>query len=307
MSEPARDSHDIIDTRDFGDAFVIHYGGELHQVDAYTLANSLLAICGAIQEINNEVNPGFAVEITVDALGGGSFRPHIRLSRKNLTALMKWGAEKLLVPILVAVLAARLSTKSEPTIEVKDNVIIFETDKGRYILPKEAYRPLSGLRSNHALDERVSQAFQILENDDAITDFGIAKRLEDKNLVVHVDRAQFPALAQPPPREEPDPSRQSIISQAKVQVIRAIFEMGARKWQFSWNGVRISAPILDDNFLHRLRRRDDDIGWGDILDVDLRINQVRDPSTGIWLNESYEIVLVRGHQPAPTQPSFPLP
>jgi hypothetical protein len=116
-----------------------------------------------------------------------------------------------------------------------------------------------------------------------------------------VDRSHFSDLSHIHFPSETDQSKRTDVQKTKVQVIRVIFARGYRKWQFAWNGVKISAPILDDNFLDRLQRHETEIGWGDVLDVVLRINQARDPENGVWLNESYEILEVRGREAAPRQ------
>lgn len=295
-----------VDAADFAEGFVVHYGGRLHQVDAYTFANSLLALCGAIEEINNAVNPGYGVEITVDALAPGSFRPRIKLPPKTLKAALLWGADRLLAPILVALLVARVS-KVEPTIEIKDSVVVVTGDSSTVTLPREAFTHLEALRRNPVVNGKIANAFETLDQDEAITDFGLAKGV-DQDPVVSVERSEFPRLSAPRPEEPLLEGRRVVTEAATVVIIRAIFEKSARKWQFAWNGVRISAPITDQEFFDKLRRREIELGWGDTLEVDLRIVQVLDPETQVYLNESYEIVKVRGHERAPEQrPLLPPP
>ena len=101
--------------------------------------------------------------------------------------------------------------------------------------------------------------------------------------------------------KETDLARRTISEPARVVVIRVIFEAGLRKWQFAWNGVRISAPILDQDFIDQLKSHAVEIGRGDALAVDLRITQVRDPDTNVYLSKVYEIAKVHGHGTAPEQ------
>jgi len=57
-----------------GDQIVIHYGGALTSVDAYTFANSLVAFADTVRAINYELNPGQNVEVRLEAVGPGSYR-----------------------------------------------------------------------------------------------------------------------------------------------------------------------------------------------------------------------------------------
>ena len=83
-----------------------------------------------------------------------------------------------------------------------------------------------------------------------------------------------------------------------LQITRAILERGRKRWQFVWRGVRISAPVLDDQFYDRFFARQISIAPGDSLRVNLRVRQNRDPDTGVLLNDpnGYEVLQVLSHQ-----------
>ncbi|MGE5498352.1 MAG: hypothetical protein ACM3Q2_09790, partial [Syntrophothermus sp.] len=51
--------------------FQIKYDGELHQIDANVLINSLLAFTTTIQEINRSLEPERKIQIKVNALEKG--------------------------------------------------------------------------------------------------------------------------------------------------------------------------------------------------------------------------------------------
>ena len=75
-------------------------------------------------------------------------------------------------------------------------------------------------------------------------------------------------------------------------VLKAVFQRGPRKWEFVWNSIRISAPIRDDTFFHKLASREYAFAQGDVLDATLRVYQHRDEITGVFINERYEVVQV---------------
>jgi hypothetical protein len=68
---------DLTTARD-KDGFVVYFGGQPNQVDTYTFANALVALSDAFQEINAQVNPGYSLELRLEAVADGSFKARIR-------------------------------------------------------------------------------------------------------------------------------------------------------------------------------------------------------------------------------------
>ena len=87
-----------------GDQIVIHYGGALTSVDAYTFANSLVAFADAVRAINRVINPEQPIEIRVEAIGPGSFRAVIKKSVKGLGGFFSRGIEKVFWAVVTAVI-----------------------------------------------------------------------------------------------------------------------------------------------------------------------------------------------------------
>ena len=63
-----------------------------------------------------------------------------------------------------------------------------------------------------------------------------------------------------------------------------------RRWEFVWNGFRISGPVLDEDFLQKLEKGTMSIKEGREFKATLRVHQVREKMSGSWLNERYEIM-----------------
>src|SRR5574340_502480 len=86
----------VIDVREFESDFVIYFGGEQKRINAYTLASSLVSIADAVKAANSLINPGYDVEVVVEAFGEGSFKAKVRtlyngasnlFSKDNLKAI----------------------------------------------------------------------------------------------------------------------------------------------------------------------------------------------------------------------------
>ncbi len=57
--------------------------------------------------------------------------------------------------------------------------------------------------------------------------------------------------------------KEEIMTNQKLSLLKVILERGSRKWEFVWNGIKISAPILDENFWNDMRERKIHITQGD--------------------------------------------
>lgn len=63
-----------------------------------------------------------------------------------------------------------------------------------------------------------------------------------------------------------------------------------QKWEFVWNGFRISGHVLDEDFIHKFEKGAVFIEEGQRFKAILRVYQVRDRMSGSWLNKRYEIM-----------------
>jgi hypothetical protein len=89
-----------------------------------------------------------------------------------------------------------------------------------------------------------------------------------------------------------------------VRIVRAILERSKRRWEFVWNGVRIAAPVLDDQFYDDFFAHKITIAPGDALEVRLRIRQRLNREIGVYFNESYDVLEVLRHVPRSRQSNF---
>ncbi len=86
----------VVDIREFEEEFVIYFGGEPKRINAYTLASSLVSVADDVKSANSLINPGYNVEVVVEAFGEGSFKVKVRtlyngaknlFSKENLKAI----------------------------------------------------------------------------------------------------------------------------------------------------------------------------------------------------------------------------
>ena len=81
--------------------------------------------------------------------------------------------------------------------------------------------------------------------------------------------------------------------EATLGIIKAVFAKGDRKWDFVWNGVKISATIGDPVFMADVMSRPYKIGAGDAIETTMEINEGHDDAVGVWLNTGYRSAHVK--------------
>jgi hypothetical protein len=292
---------ETLDLTDFGHKFVIHYGGRLNEVNANTFANSLIYLSNVIDTINQEVNPGFSIEIIIEAIGPGSFRPKLKIAGVRLKDVFKGFIKKDQIVIILIMLFTlwKSGGPNNITTTLKKEQAIIETKTKKIILPKTIYEITTHVYGNISIQKNITNNFTLLDEDPSITDFGITKDLGDEDLVFKADKKDFPFLAEKQIIEDTESSRR-VEEKAVIQVIKSILERKKRKWEFVWKGFRITAIIEDDNFFEAL---EDGLkfGIGDNIEVTLEIKQSYDKNAGVWINESYIIKKYHKYIPAPRQ------
>jgi hypothetical protein len=297
----------VVDLRTLNeDQIVIHFGGALTSVDAYTFANSLIAISDSIRALNNNLNPSENIEVRLEAVGPGSFRAVVRKARKGLTGFFARAPENLFWALFATFLLPRFFGHEGSQTIVYDDRVEIHVDGDVVIVPRAAYEKIGAVKKDENVQKSIRKTFEIIENDDAISNFGVTANIEDPVPLVQVDRTEFPALSSPTTALAGDENRRERREKARLTIIKPWLKSGNRKWTFEWNGVPISAPILSASFLKGIENRTYLIGHGDAIDVTLKYEQEYSSSTGLWINDSqsYQIEDVHGFIPRLTDNSL---
>lgn len=290
-----------INIQEYEESFVIHFGTESQKINAYTLASTLVAFADAAKSANAIVNPGYEIEVVVEALGPGSFRAKIRTFQKGLNNL--WSNQHVRTVVLSVIASYiyqhTLAPSNEVNVIVDDNQVVIEQNDKKIIIPRTVHEALKEVEQSEKFKKDINRTFEAVEKDEKIESIGITKNLDDKYPDFEVPREKFPLFITPQ-AEDLNPTR-TIIEVANLQILRAILKRSKRRWEFAWRGIKISAPVLDNIFYDKFFARRITIAPGDALSVKLKIYQVLDEDTGIYTNEKYEIIEVLDHIPSPKQ------
>lgn len=290
-----------VNVAQFEDSFVIHFGGEFKRINAYTLASTLINFADAAKAANASLNPGYQIEVVVEALGSGSFKAKVRTLYKGASNLFSKENVKTIVLSIIAayVYQHTLAPDIKISVNVGDSEVVIEQGDTRIVVPKDIHDSLRQIERSPQFRKGVGQAMRAVEEDPDITSIGLSKEMSDRRPVLEIPKERFAVLTRPTELE--DDNERVLEEITDVEILRAILERSRRRWEFVWNGMKIPAPVLDDQFYNDFFDHKITVAPGDALRVRLRVPQKRHSDFGVFINHSYEVVEVLKHLPRATQ------
>ena len=119
-----------VDVRKFaGESIVVHFGGQLTSVDAYTFANSLISLADTVRAINAQINPGQDIDVRLDAVGPGSFKAVVKKAKTGLAGLFTGAPRN--VFWIIAALYIENSLEGTSSITVSKDMVTIERGGAR--------------------------------------------------------------------------------------------------------------------------------------------------------------------------------
>lgn len=276
----------VIDLRKLdNDQIVIHFGGQLASVDAYTFGNSLVSLADTIRAINETINPGQSIEVRLDALGPGSFRAVIKKVKKGIGGFLSRAPEQAFWAIL-AVWLIDPAFQENRTIEVFDDRVEIREGGDTIIISREAFDQFQNTRNNPKIEQSVRRTFETIERDESIENFGITPGLDDREPLVQIPRGDFHRLAIGDAALVDGKKRRPQDARSILVVLKPWVDASRHKWSFEWNAVPVSALVTDRDFLERVRGHEIRFGNGDALDARIDYFQDFDENLGVWVNDT---------------------
>jgi len=278
-----------------GNNFKIKFDGQAHQVDAQILISSLIHTTTVIQELNKHLDSGKKIEIKVKALEKGSFLIHLELLETAFESLKTiFTKENIIVASsliggLIGLIQLKKHLKGKPPKEIKNEdsrTIIVNGDNNQISIDSNIYQIYE---NNTVINDALSQNFDTIDQDPAISAFEITD--DKENPYVRVERSDFKDLSQK--TEIIDENKKTIIENTRLHIVRLSFEEGL-KWDFYYRGNKISAKIVDPNF-QELIDNGESFAKGDVLEVELQINQIFESSVNTYINKSYQVNRIIQH------------
>ncbi|MDR2912856.1 MAG: hypothetical protein LBV38_06160 [Alistipes sp.] len=282
-------------TQTIDNKFKIKFDGQQHQIDANVLIGSLIHTTSIIQEVNKYLDSGKKIDIKVKALEKGSFFISLELvetaidglknifTRENITVAAE------VITILTGVIGVKkfLKGRKPRKVDKKGDKTTIINHNGDSITVENL--TFNIYETNVTVNDALSQNFEIMESDPAITGFEITD--VDENPLVVVNKEEFPDMIL---KSEEIRDDERILSEAAtMNIVRLSFEESL-KWEFYYRGNRISAKIKDPNFQESIDGGES-FAKGDILEVELQTTQKWDSSVNTFINKSYQINKIIRH------------
>ncbi|MDQ8700551.1 hypothetical protein [Hyphomicrobium sp. LHD-15] len=297
------------------DGFVFYFAGKRSDIDVDTLGDTLSALAEALRRINEVVDPEFELEITIEATSGGSFFANVRIRKLAKSPLARIAGH-----LLLAMLSAYLydlATYKKPVFRLEGDEFVIVTDQEVIKLPIAVLENQERIARKPEIAKSIKQAFEAVEDNEEVNGVAIIPITPEARPLIVLPRHEFKTIIHNAGRIiegsrtpfQLTPRRtftRTTTERVSLVIVKAVLRRSRRKWQFTWNGTDISAPITDAPFFDRLESREISISQGDALDVDLAVTQSLDEDSQAWSNVEFVVTLVHGLIQMPRQQNLGL-
>lgn len=277
------------------DRFVLYFDTPRKEVDALALAASLIGLTEALRAANAVINPGHTVDVVIEALPDGSFQAVFRTAYKAGKDLFSSTlAREIIIGLLVTYISSTLfESKPNVIVNVGPDSVVVEAGDQRIVVPRDVHDAAKRAAKSEMFTSAVGKMFDGAGADESVNGIGFKGAPDREPPPFYVPREHFRLFR----RHLEEDGRRETVEETTLEISRAILTPGKRRWEFFWNGIKISAPILDPRFYDKFSTGLIRIAPGDALRVSLRIMQERLPDTGIYMNTKYEVIEVFEHLP----------
>lgn len=287
--------------------FTLKFDGPTNQIEANTLINTLLHFTNLVQEIAAELDPTRKVEIKINAAPRpGSFLVDILFIYQNvideirkLFATQPLATTAQLVTIVTGVVkfVSWLKGKKPEKVETANDSVKITTAEGNVTyIDKRVYNIYT---NNKSVQQSVAKTFETLSQDPNVT--GLELHGSAPEAQVSIPQEDFASIA-----AQDDTvlsSNEKVVTKpATLNILSLDWEL-KKKWEFYYDGNKITARIKDDAFSQAINRGER-FAKGDSLEVELEIRQEFDEAVNTFINKSYVVQKVVRHIPRSEQSSM---
>lgn len=278
---------------EFENTVVLYFQTAEPRVNAYALAATLIALADGAKAAARTLNSGVEIEIVVEALSSGSFRAKVTAIAREAGLFVK---NQIITTVIIGVLTSyvydhTLAKKEPVQVIVQTDEVIVVSGNDRIVVPRAIQDAKQLVEKNPIFVRSIDRMLSSTVLDDRVTGFGLAPSLDSPPPEVILNRE----LLEMRDSSEPEPKTRVVEEDADLYIVKAIMERSARKWEFKWHGMNISAPIKDPNFYDDFAKHNFTIAPGDEFQVRIAIYQKRDDLSGIYSNTKYEVMHVYRH------------
>jgi len=273
----------------------VNYEGQLHQVNADTLLVSLLCFTEAIKKISKKITEE-EIQIKIRSTEKGSFVVVLEIVKKTIFDLFSNPEIALdtihkIIGTTIDFLTIKkfLKGKKPDEIITENEKVIIIKNNNNIIVEKIIFDVYQQDRDINLYIERM---FHVVSEDPEIEDISI---ISDTNESFCANRNDFYEMCQENDFLQKDKIKE-IKENATLTIIKLVFQRN-RKWEFVFNGNRISVFIEDKQFWQHIDSGKLQFSRGDSLIANLEITKIFDPELNCYINNTYKIIKVISHKP----------
>ncbi len=268
------------------------YNGDIEEIKANTLLVSLLGYVNLLEEVHSQLNIPKKLNIYISKTEKGSFIVDLNLALDTIDKIKSLLGDSIsldnvkdIIEIAIGLIILKVFLKGEKPKEVKEEdgkVIIINGSNNQLEIDKTVYKLA---KEDELIDEAIIKIAEPVADDENIEGFEVKSEIGKS---VKVSNEDLGYLKIPNPIFE---ERTRIITKENVYltVVKVVFAEN-RKWEFLYEGNKISAHIKDDKFFTSI----DNYSFkkGTKLLCDLEILQVYDTKLDEFVNKEFTVVKV---------------
>ena len=272
-----------------GKLVTVKFDGQSHQVDIDTFTSVLMAYASVIHEAAKHEGVLEPVGVYVRATEPGSLDVVISVLAEHGSTLLDYISQHEGGIAASIILAGGLfdfmkkvagKRKIESAKNNGDSTVTVIADGENVIVAENVF---NFYRERPDASQSLAKAFEKLDENPMVTGLEV---FSEETGTIRADRSEFSSLASAP-CFEPESSRH-IVQIAVLTVVKpCLVASKTRKWEFVYIGSKISAPIVDQDFLDNLK--DYAFHMGTTMTVELGIYQEFDDECGTFLNKRFVI------------------
>ena len=262
---------------------VLHFSGAENEVDARSLGEIIVHISSIIHRVNRKIDPGSEIRIVVTSFESGSFRAVIEFA--------KGSAKDILVSIIGGLIAAAVWDAAGYGIEVMissaGNTEIEERQK-RVTMPPGFKNYIEQISSDKSIHRNIFKIADIVYKNPSVKDLSIflSSRYSDP-IVIFSESSCQKIIERYNMRAETESFSYKV--EKTIQVRSVDFERSDIKWKFTLDNAKISAYILDQEFLKEVKKGHIPIRANERFHVEMNVTETKYVVSGDVKSKEYEI------------------
>lgn len=276
-------------------ALRVKYEGQLYQIDAGTLLVSLLHFTEALKLVARRIAKE-DLQIRISSTEKGSFIVYLEIAKKAVFGFLSDHGAAIdtlykIIGTLVGILTLKkfLSGKKPDEIVVEGGRVIVSKDGVRIVVDENIFNTY---RKDSGVNQHIEKMFEPLSEDAEVDGVGIESGETES---FYVDRSNFHGMCQENELLE-EGKEKELRENVSLAVVKIVFQKN-RKWEFIYEGNKISAYVEDEQFWQRVNSGELQFSKGDLLIADVEVTKVFDSEIGCYVNKSYKVTRVISHNP----------